>query len=309
MINLGSVKLTLSSLTLGKGPQRVGLVLGLHGGETAGLYLLEKLSKKESQLRNRVKIIPSANPSGLLLASRYGQLDLPVNIKDPNRSFPGSEEGSVQERISTAILELVNDCDFVLDVHNFSNLGQAFAIVSLEGLSENFGQNPSDLATLNFLKSLKMNWAFWVDQKQAEQRGFRGTFNEALNQRGIPSLCLETPAIEFLSEKELESLSQKLIVAINRVGKKGEIEGRMPKLIQTKIIRSQRSGIFFPKLQPPVEVKRGTFLGTLFDPFNLETIDIQSPQDGLLVVLKRKDFVRVGEFLMEIGWEVRPKFT
>lgn len=305
-INLGPLAITLPTITFGQGPKMVGLVLGVHGVETTGLFLLQKLVEKESELKNEVRVISSANPSGLLLASRLGELDLPVNIKDPNRSFPGKINGSVQERVSAAVLEIISDCDFVLDIHNFSNLGQTFPILSLEGIDNSQG---ASVETLNFLKSLGMDFAFLIDTKQAERREFSGTLNEALNKEGIPNLSLELPPIEFLAESDLEILAGKVIRAINNIGKRANHEVKLPKLINTEIVRSERVGIFTPALKPPKEVKKGEVLGTIFDPFNLETIKIKSPRDGLLVVLKRKDFVRVGEFLFEIVREVKPKIV
>ena len=163
------------------------------------------------------------------------------------------------------------------------------------------------LEVINFLKSLEMDFAFFIDAKQAEKRGFSGTLNEALNKKGVPNLSLELPPIEFLAEGDFDNLTTKLTKAINDIGGKTEDRNRLPKLINTQITRSEKVGIFTPAVKPPLEVKKGEVLGTIFDPFTFEVIEIKSPKDGLLVVLKRKDFVRVGEFLLEIGWEVQPK--
>lgn len=306
-INLGPIDLNFTSLTIGKGPKTVALVLGLHGVETSGMFVAQKLIERRSQLRNKVKIVTSANPSGLILASRFNGLDLPMDFKDPNRSFPGSPTGSIQGRINDFILGEVKDCDLVLDIHNYSNLGGPFPLLALEGIDEKDFKGKFKELSLGFLKDLSFPFIFFVDVWQAKQRGFSGTINDALNKLAIPNIGFEMPAMEFLNDKTIKNILQAFIRATNEFGKKPKINLKDFNFINTEVERSEIAGIFTPLVTPPAEVKKGMVLGNIFDLANAKKIPIKSPKSGLLVVIKRKNFVRVGEFLLEIGWKVKPR--
>lgn len=305
-LELGPIDLNFPILNFGQGQKTIGLVVGLHGVETAGFFVIEKLFQKRKRLANKVKVILGANPSGLTVNSRFNSLDLPMDVKDPNRSFPGKPFGSVQERINDLILKEIKNCDFVLDIHNYSNLGGPFPLLALEGIAfEDFkGQLKEE--SLKFLGNLKSQFAFFVDAKQAEQRGFSGTLNESLNKLGTPNLGLEMPSIEFLNEKTIDQMVSSLITAINNVGSHNKSVLKLPKLINTKVTKSEQAGVFTPLLLPPCPITAGQKIGTLFDSFTGLTFSIKSPTNGLLVVVKRKNFVRVGEFLFEIGSVVKP---
>jgi predicted deacylase len=243
------------------------------------------------------------------MSSRFGNLDIPADFKDPNRTFPGKSGGSVQERVNAALMSLLEDCDFVIDIHNYSNLGSFFPIFSLEGVGENQEGKKLTKKIEDFLKELEMGCAYFVSGEEANKRGFAGTLTEALHQKGIPSLSLEGPPIEFLSEDDLEKVTSQLIKAINRFGKEERSRAPMPVLLTTKIFKSERAGVFTPAVKPPAKIKKGEEVGKIFDPFLEEEISILTPSNGVLLICKRKDFVRVGEFLFEIGRPIKKPFS
>lgn len=304
-LNLDLVNLNVPVLEFGQGPKKIGLVYAVHGVETTGLFLIKKLLENQDQLKNQVKVIAGANPSGLMTKNRFCGLDLDVNLKDPNRSFNNKPDGCVQERLNALILSEISDCDFVIDIHNFSNIGKPFPILSLEGTNQISQQ------TLNTLKVLDPEVVFLSDQKQAEKRGFSNTLNEALNKKSIDNLCLEMPAIDLFTDQEFDDLTQKLIAMVNSVGEGQKIKKSTNQqinqgltFINTEIVRSKKAGIFMPTIFPITKIKKGDIVGTLFSFFDGQEIEIKTPKNGILLVIHRKDFVRVGEFLFEIGYEV-----
>lgn len=310
-LNLDLLTLQIPVLEFGQGPKKIGLVCAVHGVETTGLFLVKKLLENQNQLKNQIKVIAGANPSGLMTKSRFCGLDLEVDLKDPNRSFNNKADGCVQERLNALVLDEVSDCDFVIDIHNFSNIGKPFPILSLEGIDQVSQQ------TLTALEIFEPEVVFLSNQKQAEKRGFSNTFNEALNKKGIDNLCLEMPAIDLFADQELDGLTQKLIAMVNSVGgvKKTPLFAKVTgdkqkviklssKFINTEIVRSEKAGIFMPTVFPVTKIKKGDVLGALFSFFDGQEIEIKSPKDGLLIVIHRKDFVRVGEFLLEVGNKV-----
>lgn len=87
----------------------------VHGDELNGIEIIRRLIKsKQSKLSSGTVIfVPMVNVYGVLNQSRY----LP-DRRDLNRSFPGSEKGSLAARVADRFLtEIVSKCDFGIDLH------------------------------------------------------------------------------------------------------------------------------------------------------------------------------------------------
>jgi predicted deacylase len=87
----------------------------IHGDELDGVEITRGVSDKLSPktLRGTVLAVPIVNVFGFIQASRY----LP-DRRDLNRSFPGSEKGSMAARLAWLFTqEVVDRCDFGLDFH------------------------------------------------------------------------------------------------------------------------------------------------------------------------------------------------
>jgi uncharacterized protein len=98
----------------------------VHGDEIIGVEIIRRLSRRPalSGLSGTLLLIPLVNGYGFLNRSRY----LP-DRRDLNRCFPGSESGSLADRLAHVFLnEIVARCDLGLDIHsaaiNRSNLPQ-----------------------------------------------------------------------------------------------------------------------------------------------------------------------------------------
>src|SRR5690625_2764958 len=87
----------------------------LHGDEINGVEIIRRLLKRPvlRQLRGTLIAVPIVNVHGFLNQSRY----LP-DRRDLNRSFPGSENGSVAARLArTFAQEIVGNADYGIDLH------------------------------------------------------------------------------------------------------------------------------------------------------------------------------------------------
>ncbi len=95
-------------MKLGKGNVIIGIIIAIHGNETAPLTVLEKLPKLE--LGNYQLKIIIVNQKAIDAKTRFIDTDL-------NRIFPGNLDGNHEEKLAHELLEEVEECDFVLDFH------------------------------------------------------------------------------------------------------------------------------------------------------------------------------------------------
>ncbi len=101
----------------GKKPGPVLLITAaLHGDEINGVEICRRLLKlvKVGSLRGTLVVVPIVNTYGFVQQSRY----LP-DRRDLNRSFPGSEKGSLGSRMAWQFTDrILKKCTHVIDLHN-----------------------------------------------------------------------------------------------------------------------------------------------------------------------------------------------
>lgn len=90
-----------------------------HGDEVGGMVIIQEIFKtvrKYGLLRGNLYAFPLMNPIGFEMASRQ----VTMSKEDLNRSFPGSESGSLAERIAYKIFSTIKQTNpsLVLDLHN-----------------------------------------------------------------------------------------------------------------------------------------------------------------------------------------------
>ena len=89
---------------------------GIHGDEVIGVEIVRRLLtiKNLQKLQGTLICIPIVNAPGFLIRSRY----LP-DRRDLNRSFPGSDAGSLASRLADIFLrKIVSRCDLGIDLHS-----------------------------------------------------------------------------------------------------------------------------------------------------------------------------------------------
>jgi len=90
----------------------------IHGDELNGIEIIRRLRKLNilNKLKGTLILVPIVNVYGIMNLSRY----LP-DRRDLNRSFPGSEKGSLASRVAKIFFdEIVNRCDLGIDLHTAS---------------------------------------------------------------------------------------------------------------------------------------------------------------------------------------------
>lgn len=90
----------------------------IHGDELNGVEIIRRIRQLHllKSLKGTIIFVPIVNIYGVMNLSRY----LP-DRRDLNRSFPGSEKGSLASRVAhTFYTEVIEKCDFGIDLHTAS---------------------------------------------------------------------------------------------------------------------------------------------------------------------------------------------
>ena len=130
----------------GRQPGPVLLVsAAIHGDEIIGVEIIRRLLayKFIDRIRGTIIAIPVVNVFGFVSKSRY----LP-DRRDLNRSFPGSESGSIAARLANVLMkQIIPHCTHIIDLHSGAvdreNLPQIRAKLSgepeIEAMARAFG--------------------------------------------------------------------------------------------------------------------------------------------------------------------------
>lgn len=105
---------------LGDGDPEVAVVGGIHGDEPCGVHAVETLLEASPTVERPVAFV-IANEAAIERGQRYVDTDL-------NRSFPGSPDGSREERLAARLVEEIGDCT-TLALHSTRSYGGMFALV------------------------------------------------------------------------------------------------------------------------------------------------------------------------------------
>lgn len=108
---------------IGKGSPVVGVVACVHGNEIIGYEIIERL-KDVSPDKGTIDLVV-ANEEAMVQDTRFIETDL-------NRSFPGDEYGSHEERLAVQLIKELSGCDYVIDLHSTTGKTDSFVIITQE---------------------------------------------------------------------------------------------------------------------------------------------------------------------------------
>ena len=260
----------------------------LHGDEIIGVEIIRRLLMMPvmKQLRGTLLAVPIVNTLAFLHHSRY----LP-DRRDLNRSFPGSEKGSLAARLAHLFLkEIVGRADYGIDLHtgaiNRPNLPQIRTDVS----------NP---------EALRLAMAFGAPLL-LDSKPTAGTLREYTTEKGIPVLLYESSeALRFdevcirIGVRGVLNVLQALdmLPAPKRATKP-------PKPVFAKSstwVRAPASGILRAQAALGDEVRKGQLLGVIGDPLAEVAAEIHSTADGVVIGRLSMPLVHEGDAAFHIA--------
>ncbi len=261
----------------------------LHGDELNGVEIVRRLlaSPGLRRLRGTLFAIPIVNVYGVLHHSRY----LP-DRRDLNRSFPGSERGSLAARLAHLFMRaIVAKCSHGIDLHtgasHRSNLPQIRA-------------NLDDPDTLALARSFGAPVVINADLRD-------GSLRASTADLGIPMLLYDAgEALRFdeisirLGLRGIRSVMRQL--GMLPAKRRPAAASPEPFVVRsTSWVRAPQSGISRSLVRPGSVVSEGQLLGSIADPFGDGVSDICSPGGGIVIGRTNLPLVHEGDALFHLA--------
>ncbi|WP_428310777.1 succinylglutamate desuccinylase/aspartoacylase family protein [Hydrocarboniphaga sp.] len=270
----------------------------LHGDEIIGVEIIRRLLKipvLQQHLRGTLLAVPVVNVMAFLQGSRY----LP-DRRDLNRSFPGSESGSLAARLAHVFLsQVVERSDYGIDLHT----GAIHR--------PNLPQIRTDLRNpVNQRLAQAFGAPLFLNSKPAA-----GTLREYTTRRDIPVILYESSEALRFDETAIRIGVQGVLNVMREIGmlpKLPESLMRSPPPVLAKSsrwARSPSSGILRAQVALGDHVGSGQTLGIVGDPFGGVDTPILAPRDGLVIGRLSLPLVHEGDAVFHIAEVADPRLA
>ena len=260
----------------------------IHGNEINGIEIIKQVLKLRGyrQLAGTLIAAPVINIYGLITESRY----LPDG-RDLNRSFPGSESGSLTSRLAKVVMDqLVSRATHVIDFHT-------------GGLHRT--NLPQLRVTLSHEPSAKLAEAF-AAPVILDARIRDGSLRKAAIDLGVPIIVYETGEALRFDETGIRAGVRGVVRTMRHLGmlKSRNDKATTPYLARGSTwVRSPISGLFRSTIRLGQAVAEGQTLGTVTDPLGSEDLaKVPSPRSGLVIGRSNVPLVHQGDPLMHLAY-------
>lgn len=261
----------------------------IHGDELNGVEIIRRVltTKQLNRIAGTVLAIPVVNAYGLAQQSRY----LP-DRRDLNRSFPGSESGSLASRIAHLFMDqIVSRCSVGIDFHTGSghrtNLPQIRADLNDEQtllLARNFGV-PVLLNSALRDGSLRASACELGARVLLYEAGEALRFNELAIRAGVSGVFSVLRTLEMLPTKTRQTAKY-----------------REPYIaLSSRWERAPESGILRTKAPMGTSVERHDVLGHIHDPTSNEQTPIKARTSGIVIGRLELPVVHEGDAVYHIA--------
>lgn len=273
----------------GKKPgPRLFICAAIHGDELNGVEIIRRLIEKTNltNLRGTLIAIPIVNIYGVIHHSRY----LP-DRRDLNRSFPGTEGGSLAGRLANILItECVAQSTHAIDLHtgaiHRSNI-------------------PQIRGDLQNSETLKMATAFAapvvIDSKIRD-----GSLRAAADDLGIPIIIYEAGEALRFEERSIRAGVNGIRNVMRKLGMLSQAKTKSklikPLLVESSSwVRAPISGIFHTRIKLGHIVNKGDLLGSIADPFGETEISFKSKYTGMVIGRTYLPLVNEGDAVIHIA--------
>jgi hypothetical protein len=260
----------------------------VHGDEINGVEIIRRLLAHKSidSIKGTLIAIPVVNVYGFVSKSRY----LP-DRRDLNRSFPGSENGSMASRLAHVLMtQILPHTTHIIDLHtgavNRENLPQIRA--RLRGDAE-LGQ----LARA-FGVPVILNAEF-----------LEGSFRAAAREMGIPVLLYEAGEALRFDEVAIRAGVQGVLQVMAELGMRRKSSKK--RLVESMIanrsrwVRAGQSGIMRSLVGTGSKVQEGDLLAYINNPLGEHSEQLISPVSGIVIGKTNLPLVFAGEAIFNIA--------
>lgn len=277
----------------GRGP-RIAVVTGIHGDGLEGQYvafeLAQHLRERIHDLRGIVDIYPALNPLGMS-AAEHG---VPLFDLDLDRTFPGNAKGNLNEALAAAIIADIKGANVCIDIH----APDAY----LREVSQVRVEEEHEKRLLPLAKLLNTQYV-WVHATSTAQHA---TLAHALNAVRTRCLVVEMGESMHITEDCGSWLTEGILRLIAELGgwSSSSISLPSPRIIrdsQVHTVSSGVPGVFLPRVEQGVSIRRGQTLGIVADPLSATVLEeVVAPTSGLLFSLRDHPVVYPGTLVARV---------
>ncbi len=267
---------------------RLFVCAAVHGDELNGVEIIRRLLRRPAlaRLRGTLIAIPIVNVYGVLHQSRY----LP-DRRDLNRSFPGSERGSLAAKVADRFMtEIVANCTHGIDLHTAAN--------HRENLPQIRG-NLDDSETLALAR--KFGVPVLINAATRD-----GSLRAAAAECGVPTLLYEAGEPLRFSELAIRPGVRGVIQIMRGLGmlppshrRRADVEPFVAR--SSGWVRAPESGMFRGAKPLGARVKRGEVIGAIADPFGDSEIEVTADHAGLVIGRTQLPIVHQGDALFHVA--------
>lgn len=273
----------------GKRPGPVLFVsAAIHGDELNGVEIIRRLMKVPAlkRVKGTLITVPIVNLHGFINLSRYFP-----DRRDLNRSFPGSEKGSLAARVANLFMtEIVSQATHGIDLHT-----GAMHRANL----------PQIRANLDNEETLELARAFGTPAiLNSALRD--GSLRMAAMDHDIPILLYEAGEALRFDEFAIRGGVEGIVRVMRQLGMLPKTRKKPPPepviARSSSWVRAPQSGLFRAYVALGDRVTRNeTVLGVVSDPFGEAEIEVNSPWSGIVIGRLNLPLVNEGDALCHIA--------
>lgn len=264
------------------------VMAGMHGDEINGVEIVRKIMKQQLHIPKRGTIIciPILNVFGFIQQSR----ELPDG-KDMNRSFPGSETGSLASRVAYVMMhEIIPNIDYGIDFHTGGAIRTNYPQIRCK---------LEDAVNRELAKAFNAPYTLNSPFRTSSLRSAAAKKRKpVLVYEGGESLRLDNFAIDQGIKGYLRLVNHLKIA-------EHFLEEQNENIILEKSIwlRARGSGLFERFVKSGDEISKGQLLGRISSPFSDFEKSVKSRKAGYVIAVNNQAVVNQGDALIHIGFE------
>jgi len=261
----------------------------LHGDEINGVEIIRRILKNKlmNSLKGTLLAVPVVNIYGFINKTRY----LP-DRRDLNRSFPGSETGSLAARMANVFLrEIVAKCTHGIDLHT--------AAIHRDNM-------PHIRALMDDPETKRVARAFALPVI-LNTSIVAGSLRESAEKSGVTVIVYEAGEALRFDEDSIQRGTDGILSVMREIGmlprlKKARTKKLEPLVAQSSTwVRAPESGILRAMKSLGEPVHKNELMGIISDPFGKKEEEVRATANGIIIGRTNIPLVNEGEALFHIA--------
>ncbi|WP_316735833.1 M14 family metallopeptidase [Pedobacter aquatilis] len=300
---------TIIPITIFNGAKKgktLGITAGVHGYEYAPILGAQQLirSINPKNLEGVVILIQIANFESFKSRSPYIS---PLDKKNLNRSFPGSSNGTITERVADFITDkVISKSDYFLDMHSgdapedLFSYGAYYSNSNMPEVSK-VGKEMAIALGFEYLVNFNTDGKKYMDKNELSLYCTAEAFK-----RGIPSIDIECGRLGIVEKSAVDSIEQGVLNLLGFLNflpaeKKSSSPKKPKEIVNRSYLSSNNNGFFYPLQKAGDVVKKGTLLGYTTNYFGKTLEKFYAEDNGIILMILSTPPINMREDVAVIG--------